>query len=152
MAPILLVELLGWTLVVTGVLDIGLVNMPVQFGNPLWEFGVAAQTVASMVPVLVGIALLWLVAEVRRSKVRLGVNVALGAGAGLAIIGLMLMAALSVPPFMELAGAQEGAGAAARRAVMKTAGLGMIGGLFLMAGTIRSVRRFTSRSAGAHPR
>lgn len=144
MSALGLLELLGWVLVVTGGVDLVLVNTPLQFGNPLWEFGVASQTVSSLVPLLAGVALLLVVAEGRPHRVRSGVLVALTLGALLTLVALGALAGLSVPPLLELAGVQEGAPEAARRAVLKTFGLGAIGAAFLAVCTTRSLRLFTT--------
>lgn len=142
MRPVRVVELLGWVLVVAGLLDLAMINTPLQFGNPLWEFGVAAQTVASMVPVLAGMALLVVAVEVEPGRVRALMVTGTGAVLLLALVALGTLAALSVPPFLELARVQDGAAAAAHRVILKTAGLGTIGAVLLMVCTIRGSRRF----------
>lgn len=135
----------GWLTVVGGFLDLGVTVFPPRLGNPFWEFGVAAQVVASMVPVVLGLTVTLFVAE------RTGSRTGMLTGALCAVIGLvglvvlLALGALSVPLVLEAAGGQSTeARLGATRAMTKSAGLAVLVGLYLVGFLLRVGRSVRS--------
>ena len=115
---------LGLALSAIAVLDLGLAWAPFNFGNAEWEFGTVTRTMDSLALGTTGLALLAVVALVRRLRWALGVLGIVVALLLAALIGCVVLYGLTVP--VALKAVPAAAGPVLERAVFRTASFAVI--------------------------